>query len=296
MEQQMKHIIPISGKDSLATAIIQKQRNPSVDYEYIFNPVGFELPETLEWLDKVKTSLGIEITFIGQDLRLTEEWLSGFRPNINSRYCTRLGKIEPTEEYFEGEGFIYYGLRADEPERIGYVNKGKSELIAVYPLREESLGLNEVLKICNDSGLKPPTFRWDILEKEFTRRLGSDFIYNTFNEWQIDQLFAGRSRANCYNCFFMRRYEWVWLLETHPEFYWKQAEDEEVKDERIEIFYTIKDLPLRKLAEQKDEIVERHIDKTVNQIRKLQQLKLFDAAAFFQDMLSLTSCGLLCGK
>jgi hypothetical protein len=33
----MRHIILISGKDSLATAIVQRDAEPSHDYEYVFN-------------------------------------------------------------------------------------------------------------------------------------------------------------------------------------------------------------------------------------------------------------------
>ena len=50
----MRHIIPISGKDSLATAIVQKRISPDIEYEYVFNPTGAELPEVFEWLDKVE--------------------------------------------------------------------------------------------------------------------------------------------------------------------------------------------------------------------------------------------------
>lgn len=50
----MRHIIPISGKDSLWTAIYQKQKDPSLPYEYLFNDTGAELPDTYAWLDKVE--------------------------------------------------------------------------------------------------------------------------------------------------------------------------------------------------------------------------------------------------
>ena len=43
----MRHIIPISGKDSLATAISQRARFPDVPYEYVYNDTRMELPETL---------------------------------------------------------------------------------------------------------------------------------------------------------------------------------------------------------------------------------------------------------
>lgn len=53
----MRHIIPISGKYSLAAALVQLQIDPSLDYEYVFNPTGAELPCVFEWIKKVETYL-----------------------------------------------------------------------------------------------------------------------------------------------------------------------------------------------------------------------------------------------
>lgn len=54
----MRHIIPISGKDSLATAIVQITRDPSLEYEFVFNPTGLELPPVFEWIDNVEKYYG----------------------------------------------------------------------------------------------------------------------------------------------------------------------------------------------------------------------------------------------
>lgn len=186
----MRHIIPISGKDSLATAIVQRQRDPSLDYEYLFNPTGKELPETIEWLKLVEIYLDKPILFIGRDMKQIPEYIKGFRPSHYARYCTRKCKIEPMEAYYDGEATIYYGLRADEPQRIGYIAKGKSELIPAYPLREIGFGIADVIKLCNDVQLKPPAFRWELLVNEFTRRLGSVFLNEQFSEWQRDALYS----------------------------------------------------------------------------------------------------------
>lgn len=292
----MKHIIPISGKDSLATAIIQKQLRPELDYEYIFNPTGKELPESIEWLKKCEKYLGKEILFIGYDMKETNEWKAGYRPAIHARWCTRKCKIEPMEQHFNCEATVYYGLRADEPERIGYENKGKSELTPKYPLRETGMNINDVLKLVNDIGLKPPTFRWKLFEDEFTNQLGSIFIKENLSEWQIDQLFAWRTRQNCFDCFNMKRYEWIGLHDFHPDLFWAVVEDEERQDTREKPFFTIKDYPLRKLIQNRSQILDRHITKTVNLLSKLKQTSLFTVDDIFTDFLSLTSCGLLCGK
>lgn len=291
----MRHVIPISGKDSLATAIIQKQISPDIDYEYIFNQTGKELPETLDWISRVEKYLGKEIIFVGTDMKKTSEWIGGFRPSTNARWCTRKCKIEPTENYFNSEATVYYGLRADEPERIGYVNKGKSEMKAVYPLRTVGYGISEVLHLVNSVGLKPPSFFWELLYKEYNRRLGNDFI-SSLTEWQIDQLFAGRSRNNCYDCFNMRRYEWIWLHDTHPDIFWSVVEDEEYLGIRGKEFNVIKGYPLRSVIANRAEILERHISKTVRLLLKSKQGDLFSTDDVFNDVLGMTSCGLLCGK
>lgn len=292
----MRHIIPISGKDSLATAIIQKELQPELEYEYIFNPTGKELPETIEWLKKVEIYLGKPILFIGVDMKTTSEWISGFRPTQWARWCTRKCKIEPTEEYFKGEGFIYYGLRYDEPERIGYVTKGKSELQPKYPLRDIKYGIEDVLKLCNEKKLKPPTFYWSLFEEEFTKRLGVLFINEKLTEWQRDQLFAWRTRNNCYDCFNMKQYEWVGFEYHHPEIFWEIVKEEETIDTRQKPFFIIKDTPLRSLITDKIKILSKHITKTTNLLLKLNQTKLFTVDDIFTDILSTTSCGLLCGK
>jgi hypothetical protein len=203
------------------------------------------------------------------------------------------------EDFTQGHGFIYYGLRADESERVGYIAKGKSELVPIYPLRLVGAGLNEVLKICEETGLKPPTFRWNYLEEEFSRRLGRDYLNSILNEWQLDLLFAWRKRNNCFNCFFMGRYEWVGLSEFHPTLFWEMVEVEERLDERKKQHNFIhKDISLRQLFEKKDEILEKHISKMCKLFRSESQLTL-DFPNFekiFYDNLDQKSCGLYCGK
>lgn len=291
----MRHIIPISGKDSLATAIMQMDNQPQNKYEFVFNPVGFEFPESIEWLLQVEKYLGIKIIRIGVDLKTTAKWQSGFRPGINSRYCTSEGKIKPMEAYVEGEGYVYYGLRADEPERIGYINKGKSELTPLYPLRTLGYGLNEVLDLVNDTPCKPPAFFWQLLHDMFIEALGEDFLLNNLTDYQRTLLFAWRVRQNCYNCFFMRRYEWVGLHYFHPDLFFKQVADEENHQERKAAFFTIPGLSLRKLLQEKDNILERHVKTTSKKLMLLYNDKQAKGD-LFNDLLSFTSCGLLCGK
>jgi hypothetical protein len=55
---KIRHIIPISGKDSLATALTQIAKEPNIGYEFMFNPTGEELPEVFVWIEKVEKYLG----------------------------------------------------------------------------------------------------------------------------------------------------------------------------------------------------------------------------------------------
>ena len=117
----MRHIILISGKDSLAAALVQTARDDSLPYEYIFNDVGAELPETYEWIEKVKRKTGWPIKTIGRSLQARIRSYGGFLPGVKQRYCTKETKIEPTEELIGGdECTVYYGLRADVGRYIPY--------------------------------------------------------------------------------------------------------------------------------------------------------------------------------
>lgn len=50
----MRHIVPISGKDSLATAIVVKEILQIPDVEYIYNDVGADIPDVSDWLARVE--------------------------------------------------------------------------------------------------------------------------------------------------------------------------------------------------------------------------------------------------
>ena len=107
----MRYIIPISGKDSLATAIFQTTYQPNLPYEFIFNDTGSELPEVYKWLDNIEKSTGWKINRIGESLENLITQSNGFLPSIHARYCTRETKIKPTDIYLNKEpAYVYYGL------------------------------------------------------------------------------------------------------------------------------------------------------------------------------------------
>jgi len=308
----MRQIIPISGKDSLATALVQLKYEPDLPYEFVFNPTGAELPEVFEWIDKVEKYLGKPIHRVGENLiELIEEY-NFFLPNRNSRYCTRECKIEPFEKWIGKEdAIVYYGIRNDEL-RGGYNNAKYPNIIPNYPLKEQKnedgeiirtgYGINEVYEIINEAGLKPPTFFWEDVYKEVCKIMrGEDIVKGILTEWQIDFLFSWRSRANCYFCFNQMKREWVGLLTFHPELFWKA---EKLEHSESEYYWNGKDYPLTKIVQNKETIKEKHIKKLVKIIRKIRfdksyrQTSIFDfeSEQGFDDFFKTTSCGLFCGK
>lgn len=290
----MRHIILISGKDSLATAIVQMAAEPDLPYELVHNEVGWDLPETLEWVDRVEVAMGRNITRCGDDLtEICYEQnclpLAGLR-----RFCTRLAKIKPLNDYLGKEkSTIYFGLRADEPDRVGY--DPPSYQIAKYPLRDAGIGLFGVWEICERANLLPPAFYWQWVEnrvRELNPSLSTQI--EGLPPWERRSLFAWRSRSNCDRCPYQRQYEWIGLLEHHPELF-SQACELERKLCHKEEFTWVRGYRLTALAERKDEIRERRAKQVAAYLQSRQQLALFDGDQI-NDELQVTSCGLLCGK
>lgn len=156
----MRHLMLISGKDSLAAALVQTARAPELHYEFVFNDVGTELPEAYAWLDEVERKTGWEIKRVGVSLLEKIAAFGGYLPSRRNRYCTRSGKIEPMEELIgEDECTVYYGLRADE-DRVGYVPFRKPNMTPAYPLRDSGIDLQGVFSILDARGLVPPDFFW----------------------------------------------------------------------------------------------------------------------------------------
>ncbi|MCT3943882.1 hypothetical protein CMU68_10200 [Elizabethkingia anophelis] len=293
-EATVRHIIPISGKDSLATAIVQKIIEPSLDYEYVFNPTGAELPEVFEWLEKVEIYLGKEIIRVGEDLPSIIEGYNYFLPNGQARYCTRQSKIEPFVNWIKGEkAIVYYGIRADE-NREGFNNSTSLNIIPQYPLQEMHIDLQGVYSIINSRGLKPPTFFWKSVYEEVCKIIGRD-VRDMLPEWLFDMLFAWRSRANCYFCFNQRLYELVGLLEHHPDLF-DIAESYEYKGGETPFFWK-KDYPLKKVRENAERIRKKRIKQICKIIAPKMIGELFDNdEETFIDVLEVRSCGLFCGK
>lgn len=229
-----RHVLGISGgKDSAALAIYLRDRVPEM--EYFFCDTGSELPETYTYLERLEVYLGKRITRLnsGRDF---DHWLSLYRgtlPSPQMRWCTRRMKIEPLEEWIGGDrATSYIAIRADEPQRQGYMST-KPNITARYPLKEDGIDKEGVMKILEDSGVGVPTYY----------------------EW--------RTRSGCYFCFFQRKAEWIGLAERHPDLFEKAvAYEEKISWESTAMHnraYTwSQGESLRELLERRKEILAKH--------------------------------------
>lgn len=265
---------------------------PDLNYEYVFNPTGAELPEVFEWLIRVEQYLEAPIVRVGEDLATIIESYNFFLPNGRARYCTREAKIEPFVKWIGGQdATVYYGIRADE-QREGFNNQTSPNIIPAYPLQELGIDMRQVYQIINAKGLKPPAFFWKSVYDEVCRILGFD-VKDRLSEWEFDMLFSWRTRANCYFCFNQRRYELVGLLEHHPDLF-DIAESYEYKG-GDKPYYWKDGYPLKKVRDNAELIKKKRIRAIVDAIRSRLMVKLFDDEKFI-DILEIKSCGLFCGK
>lgn len=290
----VRHIIPISGKDSLATALVQMARE-SHDYEFVFNDVGAELPETYEWLDRVESYLGKPLVRVGKDLKGLIASYNYFLPSGRARYCTRQAKIEPFVEWLgDSDAVVYYGIRADE-ERHGFDNSAYPHIVPKYPLQEVGFDLQAVILLLEQKGLRPPVFFWERLYEAVQSRLSVD-IRGNIPSYIFDMLFAGRSRGNCFFCFYQRVYELVWLLDVHPDLFLEMESYEERDSEKP--YHWRHGYPCKKIREKFDYYFEKRVRQVVKWIKGYlsgAQLSMYEDRGFVDD-LQVKSCGLFCGK
>lgn len=297
-EKEMRHIIPISGKDSLATAIVQRTLEPDLPYEFIYNDTRMELPETYEWLDLVESTLGIKIIRIGKSLEAII-YEKGMLPSASMRYCTQESKIVPMNKWLNKEpSVIYIGLRFDE-DRAG-LEPAKNQTVR-YPLKENHMRLSNVYDVCKSKNLMPPKFFWERLFNRVAEILqcSPEAIRKQISEEMVfDRMFAWRSRPNCFMCFYQRRYEWIGLREFHPLLFnhAKEIEEKFAGDRRENAFYWIQDLPLSELEKKVNYYFSKRAMDLASIISKKFQGDFFSHLIIDNMELAQKSCGLFCGK
>jgi 3'-phosphoadenosine 5'-phosphosulfate sulfotransferase (PAPS reductase)/FAD synthetase len=187
--------------------------------EYIFCDTDKELKETYEYLNRVEAFLGKKIVRLNAEAGF-DHWLEvfgGYLPSPKMRWCTKLLKLRPFEEYVgDGQVISYVGLRADE-DRVGYIST-KPNINAVFPFKDDGIDYTGVMKILEDSGIgMPPYLNW------------------------------GRTHSGCFFCFFQRPIEWVRLLENHPEQFEEAMKYEKFGADTGKTFTWIQRMPLSEL-------------------------------------------------
>jgi hypothetical protein len=181
---------------------------------------------------------------------------------------------------------IYYGLRADE-NRTGYVPIAGSKITPHYPLQDFGIDLRGVWAILQAQNLLPPSFFWQRLYDAVEKRI--DVTGITLVEKHF--LFAGRSRANCYFCFFQRQAEILWLMETHPDYFERMSAMEKSDYTWLKDF-SIAEFKADKLRQQR--AFNRKVNEVVAYIAAKQQMQI--PGLEVDTEIAQTSCGLMCGK
>ena len=139
---KVRHILGISGgKDSTALAVYLKNKYSELDVEYFFCDTDKELPETYEYLERLKIYLGKPIKILPErkrDVHLFDQLLmtnGGFLPSVRQRWCTVQMKLRPLEEFVATDKVIsYVGIRGDE-ERSAYISK-RDNIQSIFPFRK----------------------------------------------------------------------------------------------------------------------------------------------------------------
>lgn len=222
-----RHVLGLSGgKDSAALAIYLHEKVPGM--EYFFCDTHKELPETYDFLDRLKARLGIKITYLSAE-RGFDHWLevfNGFLPSAKMRWCTRQLKLRPFEEFVgDDEVISYVGIRADE-DRDGYLST-KPNIKAVFPFKEDGLVKSDIIRLLEESGIGMPSYyRW-------------------------------RTRSGCFFCFFQRKYEWVKLAEEHPSLFADAVKYEQQHNDGRTYLWNENE-SLEQLLLRKDQIIADH--------------------------------------
>ena len=249
MSENVRHVLGLSGgKDSAALAVHMDKNYPDIPIEYFFTDTGYELSETYDYLNKLKTRLNKPIHYINprNSFDYFMKKYNNFLPSQNARWCTIEMKLKSFEDWIKpslkkGQKIItYVGIRYDEKGRVGYRPSNKL-ITAKFPFIDDHINKENVLEILETSGLGlPDYYRW-------------------------------RSRSGCTFCFFQRQIEWVGLQEHHPEA-WEYAKSlEKTAKDNDSPFTWIQGKPLTEL--EKPENIKRIKENHKKQLEKLRMKK-----------------------
>ena len=267
VNKKTRHILGLSGgKDSAALAVYIRDKIPNI--EYFFCDTGCELPETYEFLDRLKARLGIEITYLNKGLipkddpeAIFKHWLTvynGYLPSARARWCTRQLKINPLEKFVgDDDAISYIAIRADE-NRDGYIS-AKDNINPAFPFKEAGIVKKDVYQILEESGIGMPKYY----------------------EW--------RSRSGCYFCFFQRKMEWLGLHDNHPELFEKAAKYETTHADGRKFTWNDNET-LMELINRREQIIEEHKRNQTRIKKSCNKKTLVDIFADLDEAEGFSSC------
>lgn len=268
MSKKIKHVLGLSGgKDSSALALYVKETRPDLDVEYFFTDTGYELPETNEFIDQLEERLGYINRLNARSMNNIEgrgekdfsnllKEHGNYLPSQRDRWCTIQLKLKPFERWLDGfinDGYeikSYVGIRADEPERSGYMTIEKP-ITSVFPFREDGIVKSDIENILQRNGLELPAYY----------------------QW--------RSRSGCTFCFYQKKIEWVKLLEKHPDLFEEAKTFEKGKSNNVvgETFYWMgqgQPLSTLEVPEERIRIIEHHEKQVAKFNKKKRRNSLLD--------------------
>eukprot|EP01029_Cantina_marsupialis_P023363 TRINITY_DN5808_c0_g3_i1.p1 TRINITY_DN5808_c0_g3~~TRINITY_DN5808_c0_g3_i1.p1 ORF type:complete len:320 (+),score=7.04 TRINITY_DN5808_c0_g3_i1:316-1275(+) len=302
MNDKELHVLGLSGgKDSAALAMYMRDNYPEIEMIYYFTDTGKELPEVVDFVDRLEGYLGKKIVDPWEEVQADldtsstvrekkdfDYWLkqhNNYLPSPQARWCTIQMKLVPFEKWIQkylDQGykvFSYVGIRYDEPLRTGYEATSNRNIETVMPFRNDGLVRQDVLDILQNADL----FH-DTIEARSNPNSSQAKGLPGYYDW--------RSRSGCTFCFYQRKIEWVHLLEKHPDSF-AEAEEYEKKeeDERPDgTFYWLgKDTPLSSIRDQKrrEQIIENHKKKRERFLKKRRinvlQIDVTDIDRDFMD-------------
>lgn len=185
----MRYVSFSGGADSTALAILLHERGEN--FKLVFADTGAELPETYYMVSKVAVALGRELVVVSGGGFYQHLVTYGFLlPSVVRRWCTRVLKIKPMEQFDDDADIVALGIRADEAHRADKhsTRRRKGGHSFSYDLIDAGLGKKDVMALCRKYDLLNPVYEW-------------------------------RSNVSCFCCPFQRKGDWMGLLENHPSLY-----------------------------------------------------------------------------
>jgi len=268
MSKKIKHVLGLSGgKDSSALALYVKETRPELEIEYFFTDTGYELPETNDFVDQLEEKLGYIHRLNDRSLNNMEgrgdktfshllKEHGNYLPSQRDRWCTIQMKLKPFEQWvdsFIADGYEiknYVGIRADEPNRTGFMVIEKP-IESIFPFREDGIVKSDIENILQRNGLELPAYY----------------------DW--------RSRSGCTFCFYQQKIEWLKLMEKHPDLFEEAKSFEKGDGNNVvgEKFYWMgRGQPLDTLEdpEVQQRIIENHEKKVARFKKKKRRNVLLD--------------------